>query len=164
MRYVGTVEELMRPGRLSTSGFLGPNERLEQVLTEDDRLVKTVLGTTHEVIADRIEYFVREGANATPFSIDGIHFDGTHVDEIYFVRCEEWMGGQECPYGDVKTFMPYSSMDFQVTNKRLGEKLFFPGGIVHLIRNHHFYEGRESPYRVDPRRACRVLDINTIKA
>lgn len=34
-----------------------------------------------------------------------------------------------------------------------------PGLIVHLIRAHQFFEGSESPYRVEPRKAIRVLAL-----
>jgi hypothetical protein len=33
--------------------------------------------------------------------------------------------------------------------------------IVHLIREHGFFEGRESPYRVDPGDLVRVLELGS---
>jgi hypothetical protein len=143
------IEELMRPGRLSTLGFLGPTEKLYEVLREDDETVRR-LGLTHEAIADRIEYFIK--AVGYP-SLEGVIIDG-----IYRVGGKVWRGGQECPWKDV-SYMPYSNMDLFVINTETGERLDFPGGIVHLIRKHHFYEGKESPYRVDPEKAARVLNL-----
>ena len=53
----------------------------------------------------------------------------------------------------------YGDIDFVITNNRTGETLKGPGLIVHLIRDHHFFEGKQSPYRVDPEKAARVLEL-----
>ena len=143
------LEVSMYPGRLSQGGFLGEGECLYEILEEDDETVNS-LGLTHEKIADRIEYFITTVNYPTR--------EGTTIDGKYIVRGTVYRGGQECPWGD-SYFMKYSSMDLFVKNVELDEELSFPGGIVHLIREHHFYEGKKSPYRVDPEKAVRVLDI-----
>lgn len=147
----GNIEEAMRPGKLSMRGFLGENEKLDEVLKADGETIRR-LGVTHEQIADRIEYFIHT-VSYSPTR------EGKVVDEKYLVGGTAWRGGQECPWGDAGFMMPYSSMDLFVRNQTINEDLTFPGGIVHLIREHRFYEGKESPYRVDPERAVRVLDI-----
>ena len=144
------LEASMKPGNLSAGGFLGENEILDEVLRADDEIVKR-LGITHEQIASRIEYFMN--AAGYPSS------EGKLVDGKYLVGGTAWRGGQSCPWGDAGFMMPNSSVDMYVKNQELGEQLNFPGGIVHLIREHKFYEGKESPYRVDPEKAVRVLDI-----
>lgn len=42
------------------------------------------------------------------------------------------------------------SMDFIVTNPRTGEWLHFPGLLIHLVRAHHFFEGKGTSMRVAP--------------
>ena len=143
------IEELMKPGKLSMGGFLGEGEKLEEVLQEDDKTVRR-LGVTHEQIASRIEYFIRKMGYPKK--------EGIVIDGKYLVGGIAWRGGQECPWGD-SLIMPYSNMDLFIENLDLGERLYFPGGIVHLIREHHFYEGKKSPYRVDPEKAVRILNI-----
>jgi hypothetical protein len=141
------LEGSMRPGRLSNGGFLGKNERLDDVLKADDEAVKR-LGLTHEKIADRIEYFIKAA---------GILIStGKVVDEKYLVGGIISKGIQPCPWNDA---MPYCNLEVFVKNLETKEQLDFPGGIVHLIREHHFYEGKQSPYRVDPEKAARVLDL-----
>lgn len=68
-----------------------------------------------------------------------------------------YMGKQDCPWG-CKT-EKLGARDFLILNRRIGE--YITGGdlIIHLIREHHFFEGRETPYRTDPLRAVRVLEI-----
>src|SRR5208282_2000784 len=45
------LEDDMRPGGLSTAGFLGKDERLLDVLAADNRYVVDDLGLTHQQIA-----------------------------------------------------------------------------------------------------------------
>lgn len=46
-----------------------------------------------------------------------------------------------------------------ILNRKTGESFTAPALIVHLIRAHHFFEGVESPYRVDPEKVIRTLEI-----
>jgi len=144
------IKESMKPGKLSRGGFLGENEKLNEVLKEDNETVKR-LGVTHEQIASRIEYFINV--------IGYPSREGKLIDGKYLVGGIAWRGGQKCPWGDAGSMMPHSSRDLFVRNQELGKQIDFPGGIVHLIREHKFYEGKQSPYRVDPEEAVRVLDI-----
>jgi hypothetical protein len=48
------------------------------------------------------------------------------------------------------TALFYSSLDWQLENLGTGQRLEGPGLIVHLMHDHHFCEGPQSPYRVDP--------------
>lgn len=143
-----TLEESMRPGRLSVGGFLGEKEVLDQILRADDEMVRS-LGFTHEQIADRIEYFIK-AVHCYPTN------EGKLVGGIYLVTGTVYRGSQKCPWGDS---MPHSSIDLSIRNNVLGEELRLPGAIVHLIRKHQFYEGKESLYRVDPAKTIRVLGI-----
>ena len=87
--------------------------------------------------------------------------EGMDIDDKYVAKYTAWRGSQVCPWRDEIGYnnFPHSSHDFEIYNKETNEELFFPGLIVHLIREHHFYEGKDSPYRVDPEKAKRVLDI-----
>ena len=91
---------------------------------------------------------------------------GYLVEEGWQVFFTVYRGLQECPWSC--TAIPWAYFDFLILNRRSGEFITGPGMIVHLIREHQFFEGRESPYRVDPARAIRVLEIapdnNTILA
>ena len=147
MPNVEQLEKLMRPGISSQGGFLGSEEKLVNLLAEDESAVKN-LGITHEQIAARIEYFIR--------AVGYPSREGKVIDSNFRVSGITYRGIQECPWKDSGN---YSNLDFVITNLRLNESLPFPGLIVHLIRMHHFYEGRKSPYRVDPELAARILVI-----
>jgi hypothetical protein len=78
------------------------------------------------------------------------------------VFINQWRGSQQCPWDcKAETWgqVYWGSFDFLLINRR--SSLFFtgPGMIVHLIREHHFFEGLESPYRVSPTKVALTLRI-----
>jgi hypothetical protein len=181
------LERRMRPGTYSQNGFLGQTESLEAVVAQDSQILKT-LGVSHDQIADALknilqyveeqrdallkeknhqEYWGREGripdlyhSESIPhFAIDNLpNTDvGYFVEDKFQVFILEYRGLQECPWGC--GYGPWSSFDFLILNRQSGKYVTGPGLIVHLIREHHFFEGMESPYRVDPSEVIQVLDL-----
>jgi hypothetical protein len=148
------VERRMRPGAFSQGGFLGPHERLRDVLAEDAQTV-TTLGVTCERIAERLRQTL-ERALVSPrrrARVDGL-----------FVQVEKFKGFQICPWArsphqgqcTAGGGVQFASIEWDIANAR-GEKIHGPGLAVHLIRDHHFFEGKDSPYRLDPRRLVSLL-------
>jgi hypothetical protein len=82
---------------------------------------------------------------------------GYLVGGQFQVFVQQWRGMQECPWGC--GYPPGASYDFLLLNRKTGAFVTGPGMITHLIREHHFCEGRESPYRVDPIQLARVLGL-----
>lgn len=50
-------------------------------------------------------------------------------------------------------------MMFKIMNTKTVESIHLNKLIIHLIRNHNFFEGVESPYRVDPGKTISILGI-----
>ncbi|MFB0543825.1 MAG: hypothetical protein ACETVR_03490 [Candidatus Bathyarchaeia archaeon] len=182
---VKKLEFRMRPGRWSEKGFLGSHEKLMDVIRDDTATLKR-LGVTHDQIADKIEELLkagiewdsagalkllkvleelekgREGCRVRRLSLHDIPVIIGHFN----VKVKRYRGHQRCPWAKdqdhrctVGSGPKYGNTDFVITNNRTGEALRGPGLIVHLIRDHHFFEGRQSPYRVDPEKAARVLEL-----
>lgn len=149
----GRVEALLFPGVLSEDGFLGPNERLEDVLSEDARILAS-RGVTAAAIAERLRDIVGRALDRPEYAPNGR--SRATVDH-FRVSWEQWMGFQECPWGCARA--GWGSIDFVIENRRTGKRLAGPGLIAHLIAEHGFFEGHESPYRVDPIEAIEVLEI-----
>ncbi|MDC3979808.1 hypothetical protein [Polyangium jinanense] len=149
----GRVEELMRPGVLSTAGFLGEAERLGDVLKEDASTL-AALGVTPADVAGRIREIVRAALGSRKREWE----EGGDVIGRFRVRLRHWGGYQRCPWLCTSN-TAWGSFDFMIENRRTGAKLEGPGLIVHLIAEHGFFEGKESPYRVDPRHAAEVLGL-----
>ncbi len=151
------VEARMRPGRMSQKGFLGEHERLTEVLSGDAATL-TELGLTPDLLTERLEALL-EPALLSRQSVIRI---GHHR-----VRLERYKGRQSCPFAPEPHLNPcpfgrgtkYGSVDWRIRNERSGIELTGPGLIVHLIGAHGFFEGLQSPYRVDPRALAGLLEV-----
>ncbi len=142
------VEARMRPGAISLHGFLGKDTRpLSQILEEDHNTVNE-LGVTHRLIADRMEFFTEQGQKGlgTTVEVEG-HFE---------VRVEEVRGVLPCPWPHKGL---YGKLNVYLRNLELDKELTWTGLQVHLIGAHGFYEGRGSPFRIEPQEACRILEL-----
>jgi hypothetical protein len=95
-----------------------------------------------------------------PWSNDvpGIPIVDQSVDERSVILSLQM--GLELPCRPGQTYR-YAELDFLVINRETGDYLAGPCLIVHLIREHHFFEGPGSPYRVEPVAAARVLGLLT---
>lgn len=174
------LENRMRPGQSSQGGFLGVNESLEAVIAQDEQVLAR-LGTTHEQIATILEkMIVRVHEQRNLLSSDEYlerqttfpnlyqpqknpHFSKENLPDInigylieYFqIFFVQYRGFQDCPWD----CSAGGSFDFMILNRKSGESFSAPALITHLIRDHHFFEGVESPYRVDPEKIIRTLEI-----
>lgn len=150
----GRVEALLLPGMLSEAGFLGPNERLASVLDEDARALAS-RGVTAAAIATRLRDILGRALDHPERTPNG---DYRAMVGDYLISWQQWKGFQDCPWGCASE-PRWASIDFVIENRKTGKSLSGPGLIAHLIAEHGFFEGHESPYRVEPREAIEVLEI-----
>jgi len=142
------AQRQMKPGAITLEGFLGPDRRcLAEIIEEDDNAVHG-LGLTHEQIAERLEYFMRQALKGLGTAVT--------VDGAYEVRAETVRGVLPCPWP--RDGVHPKSNAF-LLNLRTGETLAWTGLTIHLIRAHGFYQGKGSRFRLDPERAKRVLGL-----
>lgn len=137
----------MLPGKITLKGFLGTDRRsLNEILIEDDAEVKR-LGTTHERIAARMQTLRDAGKAGLGESIS--------VENKYEVRVDDVRGKLPCPFEDAvvqKTFI-------QVKNTDRDEVITYTDLHIHMIKEHGFYEGHQSGFRLPPADLMRILDI-----
>lgn len=147
----------MRPGALSEGGFLGLGEHLEETIARDAQTLKS-LGIVHEEIARELENLINP-AEATP---------GRTVRIGSFkVKVTIYPGFQMCPWSpDIHQQqciagggVSHASVDWHIRNLRTGQEMKGPGLAVHLIGEHHFFQGVGSPYRTDPDALARLLEL-----
>lgn len=147
----------MRPGAWSVNGFLGPTERLIEVLSADAAVLDS-LGVTASHLADRLDHLL----GAAKISRDRRATVGAHD-----VRVEISRGFQLCPWTIDRLAgqcvagggVTHASTRWWLHNRSSGEHLQGPGLLVHLMRAHGFFEGRQVPDRVDPRDLARILEV-----
>jgi hypothetical protein len=142
---IAELEKAMRPGALSRAGFLGKDEKLLDVLAADNELVVDRLGLTHQELARHLQALAAKGGER-PVLYHGRRFQ---------VRRVETDGYQESPFADGTR----GSTDVTLRNLDNGKTLSYSLLVPDMIERYGFYEGKGTPYRVDPKKALEVLDF-----
>ena len=139
------VENEMRIIGMGT--LLGSDTRkLTEILDQDHELVNA-LGLTHEEIAVRLE----EITAAAKKELE----DVVILEDRYEVFAEEARGMIPCPWMHPGGLFPKSHIELR--DRSTGETLIWSDLSIHLIREHGFYQGKGSPYRLAPEVLKRVL-------
>jgi hypothetical protein len=145
MPYFDRVEKNMRGIGLGT--FLGSDpRRLYEILSADQDMVNS-LDLTHESIARRLEEIGQPAREAMG--------DKVVVEDRYEVEATEVRGMIPCPWAHPRGLFKKSHMELK--DRKSGETLAWSDLCIHLIREHGFYQGAGSPYRLEPRKLKRVL-------
>ncbi len=142
------IQEQMKPGVITLSGFLGTDTRnLVEILIDDEAAVRR-LGRTHRRIADRMQYFRDCGYEGLGefITVDG-HFE---------VRVDSVRGKLPSPFGGAKL---YRKVNSTVRNTAKGREITFTDLQIHFIRDHGFYEGKGSPFRIEPEEIIEILEV-----
>ncbi len=142
------IEHNMRPMCLCQRGFMGHERRkLVEILTDDQGTVNS-LGMSHDAIARRLREIAttaREGWG------DPVMVDGKFAVEVHEVR-----GKIPCPWGHPGL---YPKTYVKLEKVETGEALVWSDLAIHLIEEHGFYQGRGSPYRLEPSELKRILGL-----
>ena len=142
------VEKTMRSMSISQRGFLGRDSRkLVEILTEDQGTVHS-LGLSHKMIARRLRTLTDAVRDAWG--------EPVVVEERFEVRLVEARGKIPCPWGHPGL---YPKTHVVLRDTKTGESLVWSDLALHLIEEHGFYQGRGSPYRLEPRMIERVFDF-----
>jgi hypothetical protein len=129
----------MQPGALTLNGFLGSDTRPLNEIIDDDAKVLARLHYSQEDVAARMEYF---------FKISWETFLGDElVDGKYEVQTDVFRGKLPCPYGHVGL---YRKAITSVTNSTNGISVIWTPLNIHMIRDHGFFEGKGSAFRLEP--------------
>lgn len=161
------------PGGSSRVGFLAWGEDLAAVVRADTATL-TRLGVTGPVVGETLKRLldsylrvVTELADLLSPDLDSL--ERTRLIEqalgaaglvSHAVTAQLTRGYQRCPFTGcvyATRFCPHSHLEFCLVNRDSGETVRGPGLIWHLIADHQFFEGPQSPHRVDPEQLVKVL-------
>jgi hypothetical protein len=146
------IQEKMQPGVYTRDGFLGTDRRkLIDILIEDDEAVKR-MDLTHRQIADRMIGLRDAGMRGLGEFIN--------VEPHYEIRVISVRGKLPCPFGDPGIFPKTNTV---VRNTKLDREVTFTDMHIHMVGSHGFYEGKGSPFRLEPAELAEVLDIEPIR-
>ena len=127
--------------------FRSDGRNLIDIINEDDGTVRQH-GLTHEAIADRMAEFRDKG-------LAGLN-EFISVDANFDVRVDSVRGKLPSPFGGPGM---YGKINTTVVNKRLKEQITYTDLHIHFIRDHGFYEGKGSPFRLEPAQLIAVLEL-----
>jgi hypothetical protein len=152
------LERRMQPGGWSQEGFLTPEQPLAQVMAADAASLRQ-LGVTAEEIANSLEHLLERGAHSDRFRSVHIEQFQVQITHSHKMRTCPWAPKQFewCHIGQGVKYL--TTEYFEITNTRLGESLNGTSLCIHLIRDHSFFGGPGTLFRIDPERAVRVLEL-----
>jgi hypothetical protein len=167
------VQILLRPGFCSQVGFLGRGEQLNEVIATDDATLRQ-LGVTHEQVADELERLVLDAQHQLAAELvevlagrrerpSGRYPVGDYDVAVHLTA----LGMQHCPWavvGDCPNPHVASGSEWTIEDRTTGTRLSGPMLSLHLIRAHHFFEGRGVPYRVEPADLVALLKLGSSNA
>lgn len=132
------LRERMQPGVLSRDGFLGNDNRDIGEIAEADSAVVKNAGLEVSALADLIDeiHEALEGTMETTRELFGGRLKAS---------LDEGMGGIVCPFAD--GFRAHKGV---LTVQTPQQNLRLTPLHAHLIRQHGFFQGRGSTFRVEP--------------
>lgn len=136
-----------KPGKITKDGFLGDDIRHVHDIVKEDSLILSQMGIEAETIADRLQYFIDEGKKGLETKVDL----GDFTVQISWDR-----GMLPCPFGEPRL---HHKITATLYNKKLDKEITYSQLNVHMIREHGFFEGKGSAFRLEPEELVEVLEL-----
>jgi hypothetical protein len=152
-RSIAQLEADMRPKKVSSSGFLGADENLLDILTADNRYVVDELGLTHQELARHLHAMGAIGDWQELHKKGGAEF--LYHGKRFKVRVEHTRGFVPSPFRDGTK----SGSNATVTNVETGKKMRYGLLVPYMVERYGFYEGKGTSYRLEPSAVVEVLDF-----
>jgi hypothetical protein len=151
------LEKDMRPKKVSASGFVGPDEKLLDILVADNRYVVDELGLTHQELARHLHAMGTIGTWQQQHKQEGAEF--IYRGKRFKVRVLHTLGSQPSPFRDGTA----SGSNAIVTNVENGKKLRYGLLVPYMVERYGFYEGKGTPYRLEPSAVVELFDFLPVK-
>lgn len=153
---VNELERRMQPGGWSEELFLMQNQSLVRIIAADSASLQE-LGVNSHKISSSLGYLLdRKACNEISCLVSNIKVRTFHNWRM--ITCPwakkqfEW-----CNIGRGAELL--TSEDFEIKNMQLGESIDGLTLSIHLIRDHNFFGGPGTKYRIDPKKIVRVLEL-----
>jgi hypothetical protein len=146
--------EKMLPGATTAQGFLGTDLREpEEIIVEDEREFAR-LGLDFDAVADALDGLRAAGEKGLGEPI---------TQGKFLVQTGDARGMLPCPWNDGlfhKNAVSVQPIDLPRESCVEGEDMIvFSDLSIHLLRKHHFCQGRGSPFRLEPKLLKRILGL-----
>ncbi|MBI9108617.1 MAG: hypothetical protein JEZ04_17870 [Spirochaetales bacterium] len=129
----------MRPGVISLHGFLGDDKRDIEQIIEHDAAELEKLGMIPDEVADKLQEIMEK-------ALGGLG-DFISLKAGYEAKADSIRGKLPCPFSHPGLFR---KTVITVRNAETGEEFLYTDLGIHLIRDHCFFQGKGSPFRIEP--------------
>jgi len=146
------IQQQMKKGVITLDGFLGDDTRNLVDIIASDSMTVNRLNTTCKAIADRMEYFKNLGLTGLGEFIS--------VDDTFDVKVDSVRGLLPSPFGGKGM---YGKINTTVVNKKTGRSIVYTDLHIHFIADHCFFEGKGSPFRLEPEDLVTVLEVGEVE-
>lgn len=146
------IQQQMKKGVITLDGFLGDDTRNLVDIIASDSMTVNRLNTTCQAIADRMEYFKNLGLTGLGEFIS--------ADDTFDVKVDSVRGLLPSPFGGKGM---YGKINTTVVNKKTGRSVVYTDLHIHFIADHCFFEGKGSPFRLEPEDLVTVLEVGEVE-
>ncbi len=140
------LEDMLRASKFSASGFMGTDKRNVWEIIDADAAELERLGTTQQEIA-------RQMQKLTDLGKPGLG-DWVDVGENLKVSVDDHRGAIPCPWPHHARCVKRITTCMQ---KDTGKTIQWSDLNIHLIKDHGFFEGNGSPFRIEPRELIEII-------
>lgn len=176
-----SIVKLMRCKTFCDATFLGPNEDLDKLIEEDNKVLKSY-GVTHKQICDILKSVLQvyDSRYSEKPGYRHLRNSATKGNTIYDVKGKTCLGSQPCPfevYGIESCARERRCCQSEIVVKKVNvddrkkwiasnfegeencQELTFGSLLIHLIEEHQFFEGKELLYRLDPAKTIEFFGL-----
>jgi hypothetical protein len=140
------TQEKMKPGKITSDGFLGDDTRqlVDIIQTDEEKAASLDLDWT--LVSEKLKGFLEEGKNGLGNPIT--------IDNTWVITVHEARGHLPCPFGD-GLYRKHTASVEHIPTKTC---FHFSELSLHLLSVHHFLQGQNSPFRIEPGILKKVSD------
>jgi hypothetical protein len=142
------AQENMRPGVITSDGFLGDDTRpIVEIIADDEAHIES-LHLDFETVGEQMRRLMDEGRKGLgePVTI-----------EKWIVQIFEARGHLPSPFQDGIFRKVNAKVTLAESGSPTGHSLLYSDLSLHLLEKYHFLQGRGSAFRLEPRTIKRVL-------
>jgi hypothetical protein len=140
------LEEILRSSSLVAGGFMGTDHRSLSEIINSDMSELAELKITTEKIVNRMNAITNAAIPALGCWIQ--------VDKKLEAKVEEAKGLLSCPWPHPARFAKRVTY---VKNLQSGQSIKWADLNIHLIESHNFFEGKGSPFRIEPKELIKII-------
>ena len=140
------LEEVLRSSKLVAGGFMGTDLRSVPEIIDRDMAELAAMKTTVKQIAERMQQITDAAIPALGCWVQ--------VDGNLWAKVDEAKGRLPCPWLHPAAFAKRVTY---VRNSQSGQSIKWSDLNIHLIEKHNFFEGKGSPYRIEPKELVKII-------